>query len=44
VTALKNLSLNIRRAKLAKEGETRFYVTEAVTSEKVCGQGVAADL
>jgi len=35
VTALKNLSLNIRRAKVASSAETCFYVTEAASSEKV---------
>ncbi|MEW5302544.1 MAG: hypothetical protein WDW36_005319 [Sanguina aurantia] len=41
ITALKNLGLNIRRAKLAKKGgvETSnvnvFYITDATTSEKI---------
>jgi hypothetical protein len=40
ITALKNLNLNIRRAKLAapgggKGGGTTFFITEADTSEKI---------
>lgn len=34
VTALKNLNLNIRKAKLGGKGQT-FYITEADTSEKI---------
>lgn len=34
IVALKNLGLNIRRAKLATQQNT-FYITEASTSEKV---------
>lgn len=35
ITALKNLGLNIKRAKLSTSGETTFLITEAQTSEKI---------
>ena len=36
IAALKNLKLNIRRAKLKGQGGTnKFYITDALTSEKI---------
>lgn len=35
ITALKNLGLNIRRAKLGTTQESTFYLTESSTSEKI---------
>ena len=35
ITSLKNLGLNIKKAKLAASGETTFLITEAQTSEKI---------
>lgn len=35
VTALKNLNLNIRKAKVGASGESKFFLTESATSEKL---------
>ena len=35
IQGLKNLGLNIRRAKLSPDTKNKFYVTDAVTAEKI---------
>ena len=35
ITALKNLNLNIRRAKISPKNESSFFITDADTSEKI---------